>query len=305
MFYNYPEWGNEAAQFLAESLPKDLDRPGWNDMASTAYQIGCMSLVKLGFADETDWGAIPKDHPERPEIFPRWDDVCVSVLWLARQQNKLSYRLPDGNDPPSRSANGFFIVRKDAPPAPAPNIAARFGLGPAHGQPELLRLLEQLGLVAGGGWTAEAVFVLWRTSPKNWGLDYTSDDRFLRAVRRAVATMPDEIATEISELLVISDEHIDALIDQHASWIAEHREKYGPKACLSETPSREQAQQSLEFSRTNELDWVFFRRWRIDDGWLSQTEAKGAIEVFHDSLAISMRKSVLQRLHPSKPKFFQ
>ncbi|UWQ74125.1 hypothetical protein [Leisingera sp. M658] len=58
MVDDYPEWGKEAAQFLAENLPKASDRPGWHDMASTAYQVGCMALVKLGFADATDWGAI-------------------------------------------------------------------------------------------------------------------------------------------------------------------------------------------------------------------------------------------------------
>lgn len=120
MIDQYPEWGKEAAQFLAKNLPKATDRPGWHDMASTAYQVGCMGLVKLGFADATDWGAIPKDHPEQPETLPRWDDICISVLWLANQQNKLSYRLPDGSLPPSPIGNGFVIAMKNPPPPPTP-----------------------------------------------------------------------------------------------------------------------------------------------------------------------------------------
>lgn len=274
-------------------------------MASTAYQIGCMGLVRLGFADATDWGAIPKDHPEQPETLPRWDDICISVLWLAQQQNKLSYRLPDGSVPPDRIGNGFVIVRKDAPPPPTPNIAVRFGLGPALCQPEVLKLLEQLGLIAGGIWTKEAVFVLWRTSPENWALDYANDDRFLDAVQKAVAYMPDEVASEISKLIVVTDDDIRALINRHAERIAESREKYGPKARLGEVPSQEQARRSLEFSRGNELDWLFFRRWRIDDGWLSDKAANCALDIFHDRLAISIRKSVLQQLHPTKPQFFE
>ena len=302
---NYPEWAIKAAEFLSENLPRATDRPGWNDMASTAYQIGCMSLARLGFADKTEWGAIPKDYPKRPEILPRWDDICISVLWLADQQNKLSYRLPDGSVPPSRIGNGLVIVRKDAPPPLSPNIAARFGLGPALAQPEVERLLGQLGLVADGAWTEEAVLVLWRTSPKNWALDYASDSRFLDAVQKAVASVPDEVASEISKLTDITDSDINVLINRHAEMIDEAREKYGPNARLGEVPSQERARQSLEFSRRNELDWLFFRRWRIDDGWLSDKEASRTIEIFHDRLAISMRKAVLRRLYPTKSSFFE
>lgn len=301
MVDNYPEWATAAAEFLSGNLPKAIDRPGWNDMASTAYQISCMALVRLGFADAADWGAIPRDHPEKPETLPRWDDICISVIWLARQRYKLSYRLPDGSVPPNRIGNGFVIVRNGAPPPPPPNIAARFGLGPAFGQPEVLKLLEQLGLIADGGWTEEAVFVLWRTSPKNWALDYDSDDRFLDAVQKAVASIPDEIASEISKLLLVTDDDISALTTRHTEMIAEGREKYGPKARLGKVPSQEQALRSLEFSRRDEMNWLFFRRWRIDDGWLSEKMANCAVEVFHDSLAISMRKAVVQRLHPTKP----
>lgn len=305
MVDNYPEWATAAAEFLSGNIPRDTGRPGWHDMASTAYQIGCMALVRLGFADETDWGAIPKDHPEKPETLPRWDDICISVLWLAEQQGKLSYRLPDGSVPPDHIGNRFVIVRKGAPPPPPPNISACFGLGPAFCQPEVLKLLEHLGLISFGRWTEEAVFVLWRTSPRNWDLDCTNDDRFLDAVRKAVTSMPDEVASEISKLIVITDGDISALINRHAAAIAEGREKYGPKARFGKVPSVEQARRSLEFSRRNELDWVFFRRWRIDDGWLSEKEASRSVSIFHDQLAISVRKSVLQRLHPTKPQLFE
>lgn len=298
-------WRNDVAHFLAGTLPKDADRPGWNDMASTAYQIGCMALVKLGFADATDWGAVPKDAPELPAAMPRWDDICISVLWLAKQQNKLSFRLPDGSLPPTRIGSGLVIAMKNPPPPPVPNIAARFGLGCAVCKDDVLRLLHQLGLVSDGGWTQQAEFVLWRTSPKNWSLDFQRDARFLNAVQKATATIPDDISAEILELTEISEEHIDELIALHEAKLAESREKYGPKARLGEVPTRAQAQRSLEFSRGNALDWVFFRRWRIDDGWLSRKDSAAALDIFHDSLAISMRREVVKRLHPSKPQFFE
>lgn len=303
---NEPQnWRNEVAHFLKKTLPKATDRPGWHDMASTAYQIGCMALVKLGFANATDWGAVPKDVPELPTTMPRWDDLCISVLWLANQQNKLSFRLPDGSLPPTRIGNGFVIAMKDPPPPPVPNISARFGLGCALCEADVLHLLQQLDLVSNSGWTQQAEFILWRTSPRNWSLVFSCDERFLYAVRKATATIPDDIAAEISELTEISERNIDELIAWHEEKLAEGREKYGPKARLGKVPTRERAQRSLEFSRRDAIDWVFFRRWRIQDGWLSAKEAEAALGIFHDKLAISMRRSVVKSLHPSKPQFFE
>jgi pellino protein len=136
-------------------------------MASTAYQIGCMGLVGLGYAVSTEWGAIPKEPPVHPKVLPRWDDICILVLWLANQQNLLSYRLPDGGIPPNRIGTGFVIVRKDDPLPPPPNIEARHGLGPAFCHLGTLQVLEIMGLVSDNGWTKAAEFVLWRTSPKS------------------------------------------------------------------------------------------------------------------------------------------
>ena len=306
MVVDYQLWRDEVAHFLAENLPTAKDRPGWHDMASTAYQIGCMALVKLGFADATDWGAVPKDAPEIPVIMPRWDDICISVLWLANQQHMLSFRLPDGSHPQTRIGNSFVIAMKDPPPPPPiPNIKARFGLGCARCHTDVLPLFQRLGLVADGGWTKQAEFILWRTSPRNWSLEFHSDDRYLNAVHEAIATIPDAIAAEIEELTQISDADIDQVIAWHEEKIAEGRQKYGPRARLGEVPARAQARRFLEVSRRNAMDWVFFRRWRIDNGWLSTTEAEACLDVFHDRLAISMRRSVVKGLHPSLPQFFQ
>ncbi|WP_139250903.1 hypothetical protein [Palleronia salina] len=60
---------------------------------------------------------------------------------------------------------------------------------------------------------------------------------------------------------------------------------------------------SIEFSRRDALDWIFFRRWRMEDGWLSKEQAGRALEVFHDRLAISMRKIVISKLYPTQGVF--
>lgn len=52
------------------------------------------------------------------------------------------------------------------------------------------------------------------------------------------------------------------------------------------------------FQRRHDLDWPFFRHWRLPEGWLSGPQAKRALEIFRDPLAISMRKSVVARLYP-------
>lgn len=305
MSKEFPEWRESAAKFLAENLPGGFDRPGWNDNAQTAYQIGCKALAALGYAELAAWGAVPKNPPEPPMFPPRWDDVCIAVLWLAEQQNHLSYRLPDGGVRPPSIGNGFTIVAKDAPPPPPPNIAARFGLGPARSRADAIDVFHQLGLVADGAWTKQSEFLLWRTSPRNWSLKFETDQRFLAAVDNAVETIPKDIVTKISNLITVKDVQIDALISRHAEMIEEGRKKYGPKARLGSIPSRERAHSSLESMRRNDLDWVFFRRWRIDDGWLSESGAKAAIEIFHDRLAIAVRKSVMQQMHPEKPQFYQ
>lgn len=299
-----PDWAEAAARFLTQNLRRHPDSPGWNDVALTAYQIGCDGLVKLGLADRTRYGAEPKDKPELPAILPRWDDIAVSVLWLAEQLRAISYRLPDGSTAPTYFGFGFVVKGRNTPPPP-PNIQASHGLGPAFCTSDALDVLEDVGMVCDSRWTKAAEFVLWRTSPHNWKLDFQNDARFLAATQTAISSMPTEVAREIDDLVQISDAQVDELIAWHAKSIEKHREKYGPKARSGNPPTKEQALKSLEFSRANDLDWVFFRRWRIDDGWLSDTEANATVQVFHDRLAIAMRRAVLQKLHPSKPKFFQ
>ncbi|HEY6917801.1 MAG TPA: hypothetical protein VI412_00970, partial [Tabrizicola sp.] len=68
----------------------------------------------------------------------------------------------------------------------------------------------------------------------------------------------------------------------------------------SPTPpyTTEQARRSLVFRRENDLDWVFFRQWRLGRGWLEEDQSRRWLDIFHDGLAIAMRKAVVARLYP-------
>lgn len=291
-----PDWTIDVIDFLSLNLPPSVGGEGWDHMFTTAYEIGCEALVALGHAKEAERGAIARQTPQLPEILPRWDDVCVAVLWLAEQQGKLAYRLPDGSVPPSR---GDRIVIVGAPPPPEPNIAAAHGLGLAYATPEGLSILESLGLIAEDSWTKAAETVLWRDQPRAWGMDVTSDPRFSDAVEQACDTIPDDIRAEMRRLGTITEADVAAAVARSAAQHDEMRAKYGPKARIGSPATSERARNGLAFVRRSELDWLFFRRWRLADGWLTPEEATWALAIFHDRLAIAMRRAVIARLYPS------
>lgn len=294
------DWTRDVIDFLSQNLPPLDEGEGWQHMFSTSYQIGCKALAALGQVEEMVWGAVPRTDPRLPFVLPRWDDICVAVLWLAEQQNKLAYRLADGSVPPQRTGD-FILTTVGAPPPPAPNIAAAHGLGPARATSDVLLVLGTLGLIARGAWSSAAETVLWRGAPRAWELDVSADPRFARAVERALATMPDGIGAEMDRLAVITEEDVAAAVAQHAAAIEEARAKYGPKARLGTPHTADQARRSLEFRRRYELDWLFFRRWRLAEGWLSPEEAERALEIFHDQLAIAVRRAVTMRRYPGSP----
>ncbi|WP_259671063.1 hypothetical protein [Rhizobium sp. NZLR1b] len=55
------------------------------------------------------------------------------------------------------------------------------------------------------------------------------------------------------------------------------------------------ARASVEHSRSGTLDWLFYRRWRLSEGWLSDEETRRALEIFHDWLAQNMRRAVISK----------
>jgi hypothetical protein len=301
-------WTAEVIAFLSKNLPVDRDVGrsvvGWDHMFLTAYQIGCEALVALGYAEETSRGAIPRTSPKLPDPLPRWDDICVAVLKLAEQQGQLDYRLSDGNVPRPRNKEAWTILRPPSPPPPAPNVASSYGLGPAYGAAETVSVLERLGLVADGRWSSDAETVLWRDQPRAWEMQVTADPRFIDAVSRACTTLPDDIRAEMDHLATIHDAELEETLERSAKWLAEGRAKYGPNAKLVSIDTLELARRAIEFGRRNKLDWLFFRRWRLSDGWLTSPAAFQALEIFHDPLGIAMRQAVVGRLYPDVT-FFQ
>lgn len=132
-------------------------------------------------------------------------------------------------------------------------------------------------------------------------MDISSDARFLDAVEQAVDTVPDDIRATIDGLVTITEADIAAAKAQSLATYKEARAEFGPKALIASPLTIEKARKMLASKREDELDWLFFRRWRLPDGWLKGKESSRALEIFHDPLAISMRRAVVSRLYPNLP----
>lgn len=292
------DWTTDVITFLSQNIPGS-DDVGWEHMSSSAFEMGCEALVALGQAEETDRGAIPRKDPRLPNVLPRWDDISIAVVKLAVQQNLLEYRLPDGSVPPPR--RGWTVVVKGAPPPPAPNISVVPGMGPAYAKPDALSVLRVLGLIAEGRWTASAECLFWREAPGEWGIDFKSDPRFAHAVDRAVDVIPNDIRTKLDALVTISEADIAAMLALYADSYEKASAKRGPNSVIRSVNTNEQALKQLEFRRRLDLDWLFFHRWRLAEGWLTPAEAKRALPIFNDNLAIGMRRAVIARCYPEFP----
>ncbi len=206
----------------------------------------------------------------------------------------------DGNPEPPRQV-GFAFRLLNAPPPPPPNIAGGIGTGPALASEAVLALLGALGLVQDERWRPEAETVLWRCQPRTWRLQVTGDVRFAAAVQRAVATVPGDIAGQMARLVVIGDADVAGAVGQSAAACAAARAKYGPRARIGAALTPDAARRSLMFRRQHDLDWLFFRHWRLAEGWLTANDPEARLEIFHDPLAIQMRQAVVGRLHPQSP----
>lgn len=293
-------WAGPVIDFLMRHNHTDGVPGEWRHAFMSAPQMACMALVALGQADETAWGAIRRANPVLPDRMPRWDDICIAVLGLGCQTGLLDYRLRDGVEPPAPRA-GTFVVRRIGAPPPAPNVAPGIGTGPAHASADLLPVLDHLGLVAQGSWTSAAETVLWREAPRAWAIDFAADPRFLAAIETAVATVPGDIRAELARLSRIGAADLAEHQAQIARAVDEMRARFGEHARHQPIPDDAQARRSVESGRRNALDWLFFRRWRLSDGWLSPARGPVALEIFHDPLAIAMRRAVMRRLHPEAP----
>ncbi|MEP6567185.1 MAG: hypothetical protein ABJB10_18795, partial [Mesorhizobium sp.] len=131
--------------------------------------------------------------------------------------------------------------------------------------------------------------------------DFQADHRFSAAVERASNDIPDDVREEMDRLAAVTDKDVDTALAENATRYEEMRSQYGPNAKIHAFITNEQARRSLESGRRHNLDWLFIRRWRLDDGWLSVEQAKRALEIFHDPLATAMRRAVMGRLYPDLP----
>ena len=146
----------------------------------SANQHATEALVEFGWAKDTSRGAVLLDEPDEPEILPRWDDICVTVIKLAGQSMTLEFH---------------------SSKAAASRIAPAFGLHGAEVDPAVYDILQSLGLVHNNQWTVQAETILWRCLPYESSVDFNHDPRFQAAVDHAVATMPADIEAEIKDLL--------------------------------------------------------------------------------------------------------
>lgn len=269
------------------------DGHGWDQVFSSSDQFGCIALVAPGQADETPWCATPRSPATLPEALPRWDNIFLAILSLGEQQGDISYRLADGSLPkPDARLSHDTVVRSVVPPLPAANIAAAFGLAAAYAPPRLEAILQGLGLVQNANSTNAAALVFWRFQLAERQMHLTTGRLFAASLEQTLKTFLAAIAAEIGTTMA-----------QHAAARADVLRNFGPNARQHPQPTPDQAQQSLVFRRRHDLDWLFFRHWRLPEGWLSGPEAKRALDIFHDPLARAMRKSVVARLYPDQALF--
>ncbi|MDV7143941.1 hypothetical protein R3X27_14735 [Tropicimonas sp. TH_r6] len=305
MSESYPPieiWRAAVVELLADALPPEQGqgRAGWNDMAVTAWQFGCMALAALGVAERRPWGAERSAQARGPDPAPRWDDICCVVLSVLGQTGALECLGPDGtlvHDP--RWDIDRQALRKESGEPPEPTIAAAHGCGAAHGSAAAVRLLDRLGLVDGGQWSEAAEPIFWRRQPKGWGMAPKADPRFAEALEVCAWTLPEELADEIEQQVDVSEADVDAAMDRHLKAQAELIRDYPAQRRFQQKPSLEGMRRSEIFKRTRRLDNLFFEGWRLSDGWLTDTQLPAALTIFHDPLAMQMREALVRRLFPT------
>ena len=300
---NPARWAGPVIRFIACNLPVlNPETREWDHMCCTAYQFGCEALAALGQAKETARGARSLPHPRLPERLPRWDDICVTVISLAHQRDLLSYRRPDGSEAPEAAA---WRGRREGTVVPRPNITAAHGLGPAHAVPEVLQVLECLGLAEDGRWTVAAETLLWRKAVPEWRLNIANDPRFRNAIDRAVTTMPEDIRAELTRLVTISEADVAGNLAQRQADRRDLRTRHGPGRVMALPLTADSVRKGLVFIRRHRLDWLFFENWRLAEGWLRPEKRKRALAIFHDPLTMTMRGAVIARIWPEHPETAQ
>lgn len=270
-----PHWLVPVVEFLADVLPGA--RGDWQHLHIGAYEAACELLIRLGCAVATVDGAKSISEARLPEILPRWDDIATTVVCVASQSGVLKYHCFSNRRGKAQLGSIKHV-----------NIRPAHGSGPAYLVHHAIPVFEALDLIAEGHWTEAAETILWRDLPEEWGIDFTADDRFLDACRVAIATLPQHIAEEIKRVTTIRDGDI-------VEWLEFARHH-------AETPkTRQDALKSLRFWCVFELNDIFHRRWRLQDGWLDVGEERRAIYIPHDPLAMNLRAAFAARYLPESP----
>ncbi len=276
-------WLGPVIEFLSNNLPGSRET-GWEHDFITSYQIGCETLVALGQADETAYGAVARANP-LPAVLPRWDDLATAVVFLAAENGLITF-LSDREGQAQRPEAKVEALQE-------PNR----GMWAARSTPEVTSVLRSLGLLDGNEWTARSETILWRDSPAEWRIDFESDPRFIQAVEDACEHMPDSIRAEVERIAQITDEAIAA----YSAGGADQDEDDSQSVMRLPPKTPEQVRDTIRWTRQHDFDELFYKFWRIDEGWLSPDEADRALEIFNDPLAIAMRKAVAVRLFPHWP----
>lgn len=287
-------WARPVSEFLMRRLPRASPHGGddWDDMGISAYELACAALVAFGIAETTPRGARRLDSPQAHLPGPRWDDICMVVLFMADQVGELNYRDLDGQRALEHHLPGERL--------PAPNLRPALGLGQAWASDDVLAVLTCLGLIQNRSWTAQAEQILWREHPREWRLDIVNDPRFLAAVDHAVLHMPDDIRAAIHWLVDVPDRDRH-LMRAQASEPDPFASGSGFMMALRVlAPNLDRT--ALRFVARHELDRLFFTYWRLPDGWLGAEARETALPIIHDPLAIMVRQHVIRRLWPEKPE---
>ena len=291
-------WPGPVITFIEARLPIHQETGCWDHFCESIYEYACDALIALGQADEAPIGAMPRKVPSLPEILPRWDDICNVVVGLADQNLDIDCRLPDGRRPRSHGSKQPSKSTRDVQLEKA-NVLAAHGLGAAYVNPTLMPALEALGLIDQGRWTAAAEMVAWRHSGGPWLKVIMADKRFLAAVDHAVDSLPPDIRDEIDNVVLIPDSYVEAMLPKHIARHLEQRQKRGPNAGYDgPVPDFEEVKQRLKTGMRYRLEYLFSRRWRMGDGWLSPAEAERTLYNPYDILSGNMLVAVVKKLYP-------
>ncbi len=301
-----PAMAEAVVGFVREAWPldprNDPPRGGWDHMFSTSTQIACMALVALGQAEEVGWGASPKPEPRLPEVLPFWEDIAVAVLWLAHQIGWIEYLWGTGQKHADLAAKRLEAQmersRSRRRETTAPNIFPGPGTGPAFATQDALAVLEALGLVAAGQWTAAAEVVQWRGLPLEWALGFEADARFPAAVEDTINRLPPARREEINRLMRVSATEVAEKMSKIKATDEQRRASSGMDQLVAPALTADMVRRLTSMEREHALNWIFFRHWRLGRGWLDEAQAARALHIFHDRLAIAMRRAVVARLYP-------